>query len=83
MEQLHTGMVDAVNGGPARRIRRVWIMSRSPEKPERRNGDRRTRNARPRGLPASSPAEHPQYAFAALYEGDVGSKVHGGQPPRR
>ena len=24
------------------------------------------------------PAEHPQYAFAALYEGDVGSKVHGG-----
>jgi penicillin-binding protein 2 len=24
------------------------------------------------------PADHPQYAFAALYEGDVGSKVHGG-----
>ena len=24
------------------------------------------------------PAERPQYAFAALYEGDVGSKVHGG-----
>lgn len=24
------------------------------------------------------PAESPQYAFAALYEGDVGSKVHGG-----
>ena len=24
------------------------------------------------------PAEHPQYAFAALYEGDVGSKAHGG-----
>jgi penicillin-binding protein 2 len=24
------------------------------------------------------PAEQPQYAFAALYEGDVGSKVHGG-----
>ena len=24
------------------------------------------------------PAEKPQYAFAALYEGDVGSKVHGG-----
>ena len=25
-----------------------------------------------------APAEHPQYAFAALYEGDVGSKAHGG-----
>src|SRR5947207_3108305 len=24
------------------------------------------------------PADHPQFAFAALYEGDVGSKVHGG-----
>src|SRR5438045_6212003 len=24
------------------------------------------------------PTEQPQYAFAALYEGDVGSKVHGG-----
>ena len=24
------------------------------------------------------PAEHPQYAFAALYESDVGSKAHGG-----
>ncbi len=24
------------------------------------------------------PADHPQYAFAALYEGEVGSKVHGG-----
>ena len=24
------------------------------------------------------PAEDPKYAFAAVYEGDVGSKVHGG-----
>src|SRR5947208_17190692 len=24
------------------------------------------------------PADQPQYAFAALYEGEVGSKVHGG-----
>ena len=24
------------------------------------------------------PAEKPQYAFAAVYEGDVGSKAHGG-----
>ena len=24
------------------------------------------------------PAEQPRYAFAALYEGDVGSKIHGG-----
>ena len=24
------------------------------------------------------PAEEPRYAFAAVYEGDVGSKVHGG-----
>src|SRR5256714_15033011 len=24
------------------------------------------------------PADQPQYAFASVYEGDVGSKVHGG-----
>jgi len=24
------------------------------------------------------PSDHPQYAFAALYEGEVGSKAHGG-----
>jgi hypothetical protein len=24
------------------------------------------------------PADEPQYAFAAVYEGEVGSKVHGG-----
>jgi penicillin-binding protein 2 len=24
------------------------------------------------------PSDHPQYAFAALYEGDVGSNAHGG-----
>ena len=24
------------------------------------------------------PADQPRYAFAAIYEGDVGSKVHGG-----
>ena len=24
------------------------------------------------------PADQPQYAFAAVYEGEVGSKVHGG-----
>ena len=24
------------------------------------------------------PSDHPQYAFAALYEGDVGTKAHGG-----
>ena len=36
------------------------------------------RSERQPGSRALCRRRHPQYAFAALYEGDVGSKVHGG-----
>ena len=74
------------NGHDRRRERRgrhratkpAWIMSKSPAKPAPPNGARRTRSAPPHGLPDFFRPTIPQYAFAALYEGDVGSKVHGG-----
>ena len=61
-----------------RRIRRVWITCRSQEKRERRNGVRKTRSGRRRGLPDLCRPIIRSYAFAALYESEVGSNVHGG-----
>ena len=69
-------------GRPARRIRPVSIMWRSQAKPARRNGDRRTRERTAAWFAGFVPAKQPQFAFAALYEGDVGAKVHGGSARR-
>lgn len=78
MEQLHTAMVDAVNApaGTAHQasLDKVSVAGKTgtaqwgPKEKERTAA----------WFAGFVPAEHPQYAFAALYEGDVGSKVHGG-----
>ena len=78
MEQIHTGMVDAVNApaGTAHQasLDKVSVAGKTgtaqwgPKEKERTAA----------WFAGFVPAKHPQYAFAALYEGDVGSKVHGG-----
>jgi penicillin-binding protein 2 len=78
MEQIHKGMVDAVNApsGTAHQasLDKVSVAGKTgtaqwgPKEKERTAA----------WFAGFVPAEHPQYAFAALYEGDVGSKVHGG-----
>ena len=78
MEQIHTAMVDAVNGpaGTAHQasLDKVSVAGKTgtaqwgPKEKERTAA----------WFAGFVPAEHPQYAFAALYEGDVGSTVHGG-----
>jgi penicillin-binding protein 2 len=78
MEQIHTAMVDAVNApaGTAHQasLDKVSVAGKTgtaqwgPKEKERTAA----------WFAGFVPAEHPQYAFAALYEGDVGSKVHGG-----
>ena len=78
MEQLHKGMVDAVNApaGTAHQasLDKVEVAGKTgtaqwgPKEKERTAA----------WFAGFVPAAHPQYAFAALYEGDVGSKVHGG-----
>ncbi len=78
MEQLHTAMVDAVNApaGTAHQasLDKVSVAGKTgtaqwgPKEKERTAA----------WFAGFVPADHPQYAFAALYEGDVGSKVHGG-----
>ncbi|MBA3830773.1 MAG: penicillin-binding protein 2 [Chthoniobacterales bacterium] len=78
MQLMQTAMVDAVNapGGTAHQasLENVSVAGKTgtaqwgPKEKERTAA----------WFAGFVPAEHPQYAFAALYEGDVGSKVHGG-----
>ncbi|MEO5755186.1 MAG: penicillin-binding protein 2 [Chthoniobacterales bacterium] len=78
MAQIHTAMVDAVNApaGTAHQasLDKVSVAGKTgtaqwgPKEKERTAA----------WFAGFVPAEHPQYAFAALYEGDVGSNVHGG-----
>ncbi len=78
MKQIHTAMVDAVNAGAGTAhqasLDKVSVAGKTgtaqwgPKEKERTAA----------WFAGFVPADHPQYAFAALYEGEVGSKVHGG-----
>jgi penicillin-binding protein 2 len=77
-DQLRTGMIDAVNGaggtGHQASLDNVEVAGKTgtaqwgPKHKERTAA----------WFAGFLPADQPQYAFAALYEGDVGSNVHGG-----
>jgi len=78
LDELHTGMIDVVNsaGGTAHQASldnaevagKTGTAQWGPENKERTAA----------WFAGFMPADQPRYAFAALYEGDVGSKVHGG-----
>jgi penicillin-binding protein 2 len=78
IDQIHIAMVDAVNApaGTAHQasLDKVSVAGKTgtaqwgPKEKERTAA----------WFAGFVPAEHPQYAFAALYEGDVGSTLHGG-----
>jgi penicillin-binding protein 2 len=78
IEQIHSAMVDAVNApaGTAHQasLDKVSVAGKTgtaqwgPKEKERTAA----------WFAGFVPAAKPQYAFAALYEGDVGSTVHGG-----
>ncbi|MDQ2867729.1 MAG: penicillin-binding protein 2 [Verrucomicrobiota bacterium] len=77
-DELRTGLIDAVNSpaGTAHQARldntevagKTGTAQWGPKMKERTAA----------WFAGFLPADKPQYAFAALYEGDVGSKVHGG-----
>ena len=78
MAQLRTGMVNAVNA-PAGTAHQASLESVEVA------GKTGTAQWGPKNKERTAawfagfvPSEKPQYAFAALYEGDVGSKAHGG-----
>ena len=78
MQQLHTGMVDAVSGGAGTahqaNLESVTVAGKTGTAQWGPKNKERTAA----WFAGFVPAEHPQYAFAALYESEVGSNVHGG-----
>lgn len=78
LDQLHTGMMNVVNGpgGTAHEasLDNVEVAGKTGTAQWGPKDKERTAA----WFAGFLPADQPQYAFAALYEGDVGSKVHGG-----
>src|SRR3989440_7279599 len=78
LEQLRTGMTSVVNGagGTAHQasLDNVEVAGKTGTAQWGPKNKERTAA----WFAGFLPAEEPKYAFAAVYEGDVGSKVHGG-----
>jgi len=78
MAQLRTAMVDVVNGagGTAHQASLDSVSVAGKTGTAQWGPKNKERTAA--WFAGFVPAEKPQYAFAAVYEGDVGSKAHGG-----
>jgi penicillin-binding protein 2 len=78
INQIHTAMVDVVNsaGGTAHEAELDNVEVAGKTGTAQWGPKNKERTAA--WFAGFLPADQPQYAFAALYEGDVGSKVHGG-----
>jgi penicillin-binding protein 2 len=78
MDQLRTGLINVVNGpgGTAHEAELGNVEVAGKTGTAQWGPKNRERTAA--WFAGFVPADQPQYAFAALYEGDVGSKVHGG-----
>src|SRR6266498_3093894 len=78
LDQLRTGMIDVVNGagGTAHQasLDNVEVAGKTGTAQWGPKNKERTAA----WFAGFMPADQPRYAFAAVYEGDVGSKVHGG-----
>ena len=78
MEEVRTGLVDAVNAplGTAHRASLDDVSVAGKTGTAQWGPKEKERTAA--WFAGFVPATKPQYAFAAVYEGEVGSKVHGG-----
>ena len=78
MDELRTGLVDAVSGAGgtahAASLENVEVAGKTGTA----QWGPKAREKTAAWFAGFLPASQPQYAFAAVYEGDVGSKVHGG-----
>jgi penicillin-binding protein 2 len=78
MDQLRTGMIEAVSGqsgtAHAANLDNVEVAGKTGTAQWGPKNKERTAA----WFAGFLPADQPQYAFAAVYEGEVGSKVHGG-----
>src|SRR5881398_1377438 len=78
MEEVRAGMIEVVNGpngtGHEAQLDGVSVAGKTGTAQWGPKNKERTAA----WFAGFLPAEEPRYAFAAIYEGDVGSKVHGG-----
>ncbi len=78
MSQLHTGMVEAVNGGAGTAHQASLETVSVAGKTGTAQWGPKNKERTAAWFAGFAPADHPRYAFAALYESEVGSTVHGG-----
>jgi penicillin-binding protein 2 len=78
MAQMRTAMVNAVNGAAGTAHQASLESVSVAGKTGTAQWGPKTKERTAAWFAGFVPAERPQYAFAALYEGDVGSSAHGG-----
>src|SRR5260370_19057901 len=80
MEEVRAGMIEVVNGpngtGHEAQLEGVEVAGKTGTAQWGPKNKERTAA----WFAGFLPAEKPRYAFAAIYEGDVGSRDHGGTP---
>jgi len=78
LDELHRGMIDVVNGGGGTAHQASLDNAEVAGKTGTAQWGPKNKERTAAWFAGFLPADQPRYAFAALYEGDVGSKVHGG-----
>jgi penicillin-binding protein 2 len=78
LDELHTGMTDVVNGAGGTAHQASLDNAEVAGKTGTAQWGPKNKERTAAWFSGFLPADQPRYAFAAVYEGDVGSKVHGG-----
>jgi penicillin-binding protein 2 len=78
LDELHTGMTDVVNGAGGTAHQASLDNAEVAGKTGTAQWGPKNKERTAAWFAGFLPADQPRYAFAAVYEGDVGSKVHGG-----
>jgi penicillin-binding protein 2 len=78
MDQIRTGMIDVVNGAGGTAHQASLDSVEVAGKTGTAQWGPKNKERTAAWFTGFLPADDPQFAFAAVYEGDVGSKVHGG-----
>src|SRR6266581_5707631 len=78
LDELHTGMIDVVNGPNGTGHQASLDNVETAGKTGTAQWGPKNKERTAAWFAGFLPADQPRYAFAAVYEGDVGSKVHGG-----
>jgi penicillin-binding protein 2 len=78
LDQVHTGMIDVVNGAGGTAHQASLDNAEVAGKTGTAQWGPKNKERTAAWFAGFLPADQPRYAFAAVYEGDVGSKVHGG-----